>query len=136
MELQNIGTETTWNDAASRINSNNAKIDVEVTKLQNATYKNKGYFSTLSALQEAFPTASAGCKAYVGSTYPYAIYVWDGDTYSWVDSGNTGSAEITFFEFEVDTDTMTLTMKYELWGGGQSNLDFTINDNGDLILTI
>lgn len=136
MELQTIQTTTTWNDAAGAINSNNAKIDVEVTKLQNATYKNKGYFKTVEMLRSAFPSASAGCKAYVGNTYPYSIYIWDTTTYSWIDSGDKGSAEVTFFDFEVDAKTMNLIMKYELWGGGQANIDFIINDNGELILTI
>lgn len=88
MELQNIGTTTTWNEAASRINSNNQKIGTELMKLGSATYKNKGYFKTLSDLQSAFPTASAGSKAYVGPSYPYAIYLWENN--SWVNSGATG----------------------------------------------
>lgn len=91
MELQNIGTTTTWNEATSRINSNNSKIGVEIDKLKNATYKNKGYFKTYDKLVEAFPSASLGSKAYVGENYPYAIYVWDGS--SWEDSGVTGGEE-------------------------------------------
>lgn len=91
MELQNIGTTTTWNEAASRINLNNQKIGTELMKLGSATYKNKGYFKTLSDLQSAFPTASAGSKAYVGLSYPYAIYLWENN--SWVDSKATGGEE-------------------------------------------
>lgn len=93
MELQTIQTTTTWNEAAGRINSNNAKIDLEVEKLKNATYKNKGYFASLPALKEAFPTATAGSKAYVGSKYPYAIFHWDTATQSWVTDGSTGGEE-------------------------------------------
>ena len=91
MELQNIGTTTTWNEAASRINFNNQKIGTELMKLGSATYKNKGYFKTLSDLQSAFPTATVGSKAYVGLSYPYAIYLWENN--SWVDSGATGGEE-------------------------------------------
>ena len=91
MELQTIQTTTTWNDAAAGINANNAKIDSEVEKLKNATYKNKGYFKTLSLLQSAYPTASAGSRAYVGMTYPFLVYWWSGS--SWVHSGETGGEE-------------------------------------------
>lgn len=91
MELQTIQKNTTWNEAATRINSNNAKIDSEVEKLKNATYKNKGYFKTLSQLEAAYPTASAGSRAYVGMTYPFLVYWWGGS--SWVHSGETGGDE-------------------------------------------
>lgn len=87
MELSTIKLQTTWNDAAERINRNNLKIAAELTKLGASTYKNKGYFATAESLVSAYPTASAGSIAYVGSSYPYAIYAWNG---SWVDSGETG----------------------------------------------
>ena len=90
MELKNVGTTTTWNDAAERINRNNLKIATELTKLGASTYKNKGYFATAESLVNAYPIASAGSIAYVGSSYPYAIYVWNG---SWVDSGDIGGDE-------------------------------------------
>jgi hypothetical protein len=90
MELEKVKLTTTWNDAAERINRNNLKVAVELTKLGVATYKNKGYFATAESLVDAYPTASAGSIAYVGSSYPYAIYVWNG---SWVDSGETGGEE-------------------------------------------
>ena len=91
MELENIKTQTTWSDAAESINSNNLKIITEVTKLQGATYKNKGYFKTLADLQSAYPNAGPGSKAYIGVSYPYAIYLWENN--SWVDSGVTGGEE-------------------------------------------
>lgn len=93
MELQNIGTTTTWNDAASRINSNTQKIGNEIDKLRVATYKNKGYFASAEALASAYPTGSAGSIAYVGTSYPYAIYKWNPATLSWVNSGATGGDE-------------------------------------------
>lgn len=55
--------------------------------------KNKGYFRTAEDLTLNYPIAYAGCIAYVGLTYPYAIYVWDVDTETWVDSGQTGGQE-------------------------------------------
>lgn len=106
MELKNIKTQTTWSEAAESINSNNLKIITEVTKLQDATYKSKGYFKTLSDLQSAFPTAAVGSKAYVGLSYPYAIYLWENN--SWVDSGATGGEEavnLEQFYTKDETDT-------------------------------
>lgn len=93
MVLDSIKLQTTWNDAASRINSNTQKIGNELDKLRAATYKNKGYFASAEALASAYPTGSAGSIAYVGTSYPYAIYVWDTSTLSWVDSGETGGEE-------------------------------------------
>lgn len=90
MELEQVKLQTTWNDAAERINRNNLKIGTEITKLQNATYKNKGYFATAESLVATHPSASVGSKAYVGTSYPYAIYVWDATTNAWIDSGETG----------------------------------------------
>lgn len=91
MELQNVRTTTTWNDAAERINRNNLKIGTEITKLQNATYKNKGYFKTLHDLQSAHSTTSSGSIAWVGITYPFTLYFWDGS--AWVTDGTTGGDE-------------------------------------------
>ncbi len=91
MELREIKQRTTWKDATESINSNNLKIITEVTKLQGATYKNKGYFKTLADLQSAYPNAGPGSKAYIGVSYPYAIYLWENN--SWVDSGATGGEE-------------------------------------------
>lgn len=90
MELEQVKLQTTWNDAAERINRNSTKVASELTKLQNATYKNKGYFASAESLVASYPTASAGSIAYVGSSYPYAIYVWNG---SWTNSGATGGEE-------------------------------------------
>lgn len=55
--------------------------------------RNKGYFATVEALQAAYPIAVSGSKAYVGVTYPFAIYLWDATASTWVDSGETGGEE-------------------------------------------
>lgn len=91
MELTTINSTTTWQAASDGINKNNAKINEAVMRLENATYKNKGYFKSVEQLQTAIPNPSSGSKAYVGTNYPYAIYtVEDG---AWVDSGETGGDE-------------------------------------------
>ena len=51
MELESVKSQTNWNEASSTINNNNSKIAIELHKLGNSTYKNKGYFKTLADLQ-------------------------------------------------------------------------------------
>ena len=85
MELKNLNTQTTWEVASDTINSNNGKINEAVTRLEHATYKNKGYFRTLADLEASVPTPSKGSRAFVGSNPPYDIYISDNG--SWVYSG-------------------------------------------------
>lgn len=47
----------------------------------------KGFFSSESALKQAFPVAQVGDWAIVGSTD--SMWVWDGDSSSWVDTHKT-----------------------------------------------
>lgn len=91
MDLEVVKTQTTWNDAAESINRNNLKVSTEITKLQNATYKNKGYFRDFRDLTTAYPTATIGSQAYVGRAYPYTVYNWTGS--SWTTMGATGGDE-------------------------------------------
>jgi hypothetical protein len=69
-----------------------------IQKVENATYKNKGYYATVEALNTAFPKGSVGSKAYVGTNYPYAIYAWDTATNSWVNTNETGGDESVSLE--------------------------------------
>ena len=48
----------------------------------------KGYYSTLSALQQAVPSPAAGDTYGVGSAAPYTIYIWDAVNSQWVNNGN------------------------------------------------
>lgn len=91
MELESVKSQTNWNEASSTINNNNSKIAIELHKLGNSTYKNKGYFKTLSDLQTAYPTTSSGSIAWVGTAYPFTLYRWDGS--AWVTDGTTGGDE-------------------------------------------
>ena len=91
MELKKVENQTTWNIAADTINSNNSKIKEAVTRLENATYKNKGYFRTLADLEASVPTPSKGSRAYVGKNYPYQIYIEENG--EWVFSKETGGDE-------------------------------------------
>lgn len=92
MNIQDLKSNTTWQEASNTINNNNNKISLAIATLENATLKNKGYFTTVEKLNEAVPNPTIGSKAYVGTSEPYAIYIVENGV--WVDSGYTGGDEI------------------------------------------
>ena len=91
MELTNLNSQTTWAEASGNINHNNGKINEAIMRLENSTYKNKGYFRSVESLNEYYPAPSNGSKAYVGESYPYAIYVVENG--AWIDSGEFGGQD-------------------------------------------
>lgn len=92
MNIQDLKSNTTWQEASNTINNNNNKISLAIATLENAKLKNKGYFITVEKLNEAIPNPTIGSKAYVGTSEPYAIYIVENG--AWVDSGYTGGDEI------------------------------------------
>ena len=92
MNIQDLKSNTTWQEASNTINNNNNKISLAIATLENATLKNRGYFTSVEKLKEAIPNPTIGSKAYVGTSEPYAIYIVENGI--WVDSGYTGGDEI------------------------------------------
>lgn len=80
----------------------NSIIAKEINSIKDATSNNKGYFLTEENLKAAYPTASEGSKAYVGNSYPYAIYLYQSG--AWANSGQTGGND-TFNAGEFYTRT-------------------------------
>lgn len=78
-------TSTNPNDVYTR--DENGKLCVRVTG-GGGDQHNLGYFATLQALQEAYPTAEAGDWAIVGATD--TVWIWDTDNSAWVDSDQKG----------------------------------------------
>ena len=74
MDLNNIPSTGKWSDSSAAINENFGKTNVEIEKLKDATTKDKGYFSTETALKAAWPSPSAGDTAWAGSPYPGTVY--------------------------------------------------------------
>lgn len=91
MTLNSIQSNSTWGKAASDINTNFTTISADLEKVKNATTKNKGYFKNDTLLKQTYKTATVGDIAYVGTTYPYQIWEWNGST--WANSGATGGSE-------------------------------------------
>lgn len=79
-------------NVSDTVDAQAAKLNDVDTTLENALFKNKGYFTTLEKLNEAIPNPTIGSKAYVGTSEPYAIYIVENGV--WVDSGYTGGDEI------------------------------------------
>lgn len=91
MELNKIQSSGSWGKAADDLNQNFSKVNNAVEQVKNATTRNKGYFSSETELKYAFHSANVGDIAYVGNSYPYAIWKWNGS--AWANSGSTGGEE-------------------------------------------
>lgn len=70
----------------------NAFTDAEKTKLANLTSAYKGFFADDTALRAAYPTASNGDYATVGSTD--TIWTWDSDTVDWVNTDSNSQGDM------------------------------------------
>jgi hypothetical protein len=100
----------------------NAYTDSEKTKLAGLEgSKFVGQFSSLSALQTAFPTASIGSYAYVdqGVGQSNVKYIWDDDDTSWVEQGGVSAEETPAtikakYESNPDTNAFTDAEKTNL----------------------
>ena len=69
----------------------NGNIAVRVVGAGGGDSHNKGFFATVQALQEAYPTAEDGDYAVVGATD--TVWLWDsdsGESGAWVDSDTKG----------------------------------------------
>ena len=79
---------------------------------------NLGYFATLEALQEAYPTAEPGNWAIVGETD--TVWVWDEDTTAWVDTDRKG--QVTSVNNQTGAVTIKTINNNELVGSGNIEL--------------
>lgn len=98
MELRQVKKQTTWNDAANVINTNTQTIAQKIAAMEAGRGTIKGYFASLDALQSAYPVASIGDTAYVGASYPYAVYKYTES--GWVNTGATGGESIDAYTKE------------------------------------
>lgn len=117
MDLKTIGSSTNWNTASESINSNFAKVDIEIEKLKNVTTRDKGYYQTVEALTAAHPTAMVGSRAFVGYVAPYSVYVWDKPSSKWVDTGETitdATLDLGDYYTKADVDNLVLAINRAL----------------------
>lgn len=105
MEYYNVipNTDTTFGEAMEMINQNFDLTHTALGDVEYATRKNKGLFSTPSALQTAVPHPQKGDWALVGDSFPAAIYVCNTDD-TWSDSGKTYSGDsVDLTDYVTDT---------------------------------
>ena len=68
--------------------TDDGKLAIRVVGAGGGDQHNLGYYATQAALEEAYPTATAGDWAIVGATD--TVWIWDTDTSAWVDSDQKG----------------------------------------------
>ena len=103
--LNNIPISGNWGDAASKLNDNFNKIRQSLTTVENVSKNNKGYFSSLSALNTAFPSPKAGQTAYVYSEASSTnYYIYNAVNGAWV------ATSIEAHSIEVDLTEYTKTV--------------------------
>lgn len=81
----------------------NGNACIRVTGSGGGDQHNLGYFATQAALEEAYPTATAGDWAIVGSTD--TVWIWDTDNEEWVDSDQKG--QVTSVNGQTGAVTLT-----------------------------
>jgi lysophospholipase L1-like esterase len=96
MDYENIGSGT-WGEESVKINSNFDKTNVEITKVNAATIKFKGYFSTLAVLEEKFNSPKIGDTAWAGTPYPGTIHdvLVDGNWHDTTVAPTVSEADLT-----------------------------------------
>jgi hypothetical protein len=105
MELNKIQSTGNWGKAADDLNQNFTKVNTAVEQIKNATTRNKGYFPSEEALNEAFPSANVGDIAYVGSEYPYQTWAWNGTIWEKKnDAGGEDSVNLGDYYTKAETD--------------------------------
>lgn len=78
-----------WKDISSVLNDNFALLGIQLEHLSDLALYCKGRFQSSQELVEAHPAPMEGSYAYVGTTAPYAIYLYT-NAKGWYDSGETG----------------------------------------------
>ena len=75
MILNSIKSDTNWGEAASAINDNFSKTNLEISKVSASSSKFKGFYTTEALLLTAIPSPIVGDNAWVGASYPGVVYV-------------------------------------------------------------
>ena len=133
MGLNKIESSGSWGKASSDINSNFDTIGSDLTKLKNATLKNKGYFATAEDLRSAYPSANVGDYAYVGSVAPYQTWQWKNNAWSKLnDDGGGVNVDLNDYypKSEIDSKLTDLASKEQVKstkgkGSNWANISFT-----------
>ena len=115
MELNTVPKVGTWTDVAQVLNQNFTSISGEMEEVKSDVNLSKGYFRTLNELRTAYPTPQLNSWAYVGTSFPAAIYKYTNS--GWTDTGKTGSfpdVDLTDYMTGVEiTDPTSILVDYK-----------------------
>lgn len=153
--MNKIQNEGQWVDISAQLNSNFEQIETDIIALQQTSWANKGYYYTEEDLLSTHPTSNVGDRAFVGSFYPYVIYLYTAD--GWIDTGETGDAAELQLKSHVDKHEQQLSnletqLRIESDGNSEtiadihSNLEtlnttankqltLSVLDNGNIVLS-
>ena len=92
--LNQIPNSGKWSDISTTLNDNFGVIATKLLRYEDLTTATKGFFATSDELLSAWPNASRGSRAFVGSAAPYAIWLY-GES-GWVDSGDVSDGSVVF----------------------------------------
>jgi len=115
--MENFNTvpdEGSFGQVVSVVNANFQLAYEELQKIGKRAEQSRGLFPSVAALTTAYPTPKAGEWAYVGNSFPVAIYecVTDG---VWKNSGatwNGESVDLTNYALKADTQDLLAKIGY------------------------
>ena len=116
--FNNIPNSGTYGAAIALINANFQLTKQQMERLEYSREGFCGMYDTQSALQSAYPSPTAGSFAYVGTSFPMAVYKSNGGT--WYDSGQTydgGSIDLTQYAKESDLSSLENTVSSLMTSG-------------------
>ena len=105
--FNNIPNSGTYGAAIALINANFQLTKQQLERLEYSREGFCGMYDTQSALQSAYPSPTSGSFAYVGTSFPMAVYKSNGGT--WYDSGQTydgGSIDLTQYASASDLSSL------------------------------
>ena len=125
--LNNIPNAGNWGDAASKLNDNFNKIKQSLTTVENTSKNNKGYFTSLSALNTAFPSPKAGQTAYVyGEASSTKYYTYNAVNGAWVTSSiEAPSVGVDFAEYTNKTDALYENLSLPVYDGTNAETQYS-----------
>lgn len=102
-QVKNINTipdSGKWNEICAILNDNFSLIGVQLLQMHEDTVYNKGIHENVKTLNNAYPNPVVGSFAYVGTTTPFDIYIYQSN--GWKDSGADGEpSEVDFTKINI-----------------------------------
>lgn len=76
-QLGKVQTQTSWIGVSNTLNNNSDTLYEAITRLENATIKNAGYFLSQEALESAVPNPKVGMTAFIYDAQQEKYVIWE-----------------------------------------------------------